>query len=357
MTNNQNLQSPSPSEFPQGNERSSLGRGHRIQYLDLARGFIVLVMPSVHVVMLYSHPAVQQSLLGYILKFLAEGPGAQLFMLLMGASLKFSKTITAQKVVHRTMLLLVGALALNTFKFCIPLKLGMLPHAFLEDFPLSGIRFLLLGDIFHFAAIAYPVTYFISRLNHYRLWAIGLAFTVMISAPYCWDIKTGNKIINLVLSYFTGGPPYVFFPVFPWLVYPLTGLAMARWLQSGKFITIGMAIISFSLVLPATTEFTSHYRTLPADTLFHTGIVLIWLALFHLLSKKIKSNIIFRILMFCSRNISSIYIIQWLLICWFFFIPGYLKLSLWPTLAWMMAITTTTLLLTHLLTKSKTHHS
>ena len=46
-----------------------------------------------------------------------------------------------------------------------------------------------------------------------------------------------------------------------------------------------------------------------------------------------------------------------LLICWFFFIPGYLKLSLWPTLAWMMAITTTTLLLTHLLTKSKTHHS
>ena len=65
----------------------------RIQSLDLARGFTVLFMPSVHVVMLYSQPQVQQSLLGDILAFIAEGPGAQLFMLLMGVSFTFSSRI------------------------------------------------------------------------------------------------------------------------------------------------------------------------------------------------------------------------------------------------------------------------
>lgn len=55
--------------------------------LDVARGFIVFIMPAVHSVLLYSSPQVQSGWLGAILGFLAEGPGAQLFMLLMGLSL------------------------------------------------------------------------------------------------------------------------------------------------------------------------------------------------------------------------------------------------------------------------------
>jgi len=51
---------------------------------SLARGFIVFVMPAVHSVMLYSSEEVKQGWLGSILGFLAEGPGAQLFMFLMG---------------------------------------------------------------------------------------------------------------------------------------------------------------------------------------------------------------------------------------------------------------------------------
>lgn len=326
----------------------------RVKYLDLAKGFIVFIMPSVHVVLLCSESAIQQSLLGDILKFLAEGPGAQLFMFIMGTSIKLSKTITTKKVLHRTIFLFLGGFGLNLFKFCIPMQLEILPAAFLQDFPLTETQFLVMGDIFHFAAIVYPVTYFISRLKFYPLWAFLISILIALISPYLWDRQAGISMVDAIWVYFTGGPPYVFFPVFPWLVYPLIGVAMADMLQEGKFAGIGFAVVIVSLGLPATTELTTHYRTWPADTLFHIGIVLLWLSLFKYLSNKIKPNFFFGVLTFCSRNITVIYLIQWVLICWLMCFTGYLRLPFWPTIIWMINATLATLILTYFLTKSKT---
>lgn len=328
----------------------------RLVHLDLARGFIILIMPSVHVVMLYSQPSVQQSVLGDTLRILAEGPGAQLFMFIMGATFVLSRNSTPKKVWQRTILLATGAFALNLFKFVIPLKLELLPASFLLDFPLSETQFIFMGDIFHFAALAYPLTYIISRLKHAAIWAGVIGLTVMILAPHLWDVRTGNKGIDLVLSYFTGGPPYVFFPVFPWLVYPMIGVAFSRILDNKLLATLGMLMLVISLGLPATIERTTHYRTMPADTLFHLSIVLLWVSLFRYYLKKIKRNFFFRLLIFCSRNISLIYLIQWMTIFWLFNIPGYLQLSIWPSLGWMSVITIATLGLTWLLKKSSPHN-
>lgn len=329
----------------------------RIIYLDLARGFIVLVMPAVHVVMLYSQPPVQQSLLGDTLRFLAEGPGAQLFMFIMGASLGLSKSITPKKVWQRTIVLVTGAYALNLFKFIIPLKLELLPASFLLDFPLSETEFFVMGDIFHFAAIAYPLTYLVSQLKHYAICAVLISFVVMLVAPLIWDCRTGHPGLDQLLLYLTGGPPDVFFPVFPWLVFPMMGLALSQLLDNKNLTILGLTALVISLGLPATTEITTHYRTMPADTLFHFSIVLLWLSLFRYYHQKIKPNFVFRLLNFCSRNISLIYIIQWLFIFWSFTIPGYLQLSLWPSIGWIFSITIATLVLTWLLTQSPTRNS
>lgn len=316
----------------------------RILFLDYARGFTVLIMPSVHVVMLYSNLEVQQSLLRVILQFLAEGPGAQLFMLIMGVSFTLSKKITGQQVFQRTILLFIGGLALNFFKFVIPLELELLPNQLLRDYPLTETQFLLMGDIFHFAAFAYPLTYLISRLKYYRTTALLLATAIMLLSPLVWDVKTGNIFVDQLLVYYNGEPPLAFFPVFPWLVYPLVGLAIGQSIQSGKLGIIGAIVTIGSLLFPATTNYVSHYRTPAADTLFHLGIVLLWLALFNWLSQKLKDNFVFSLLSFCSKQISFIYITQWLLIFWCIPIAGYQSLDLIHTFYWMIAITATTLL-------------
>lgn len=346
---------------------------HRIMSFDLARGFTVLCMPMIHVVMLYSTIPVQQSLLGDILGYIAEGPGAQLFMLLMGLSFTFSKRITKEYVFKRAFYLLIAAYLLSFFKFVVPLGLGLMPQNLLTELQLQSdfntVKFfLLIGDILHFAAIAYLILFFITRTRYYPYIALVLAIAIMLVSPYVWDVKTEIVFVDQLITLFNGHPPQAFFPVFPWLVYPLCGLTLGYLLKHNnetyllkKTGIIGIAIMIISFCFPATTiqtQWLPFYRTEPADTLFHLGFVLMWLGLFHLLSKKIPGNPIFRLLTFCSRHITTIYIIQWILICWSMCFTGYMQLPFWPSIIWMIDLTLATLVLTWLLKRSstKTHN-
>ena len=114
-------------------------------------------------------------------------------------------------------------------------------------------------------------------------------------------------------------------------------------------------MILISLLFPATKEtkeWLPFYRTRPADTIFHLGFVFTWLAIFHWLSRKIPANHYFSLLNFCSKNITSIYIIQWVLICWCMAYTGYLTLDFLQTFCWMAGITIVTLLLSALLKRA-----
>lgn len=345
----------------------------RIISFDLARGFTVLCMPMVHVVMLYSKPEVQQSLLGDILGFIAEGPGAELFMLLMGVSFIFSKRVTKRYVLQRTFQILAAAYILNFLKFIIPLGLGIMPENLLDELKLGNDLdalnfFLFINDILHFAAIAYLLLYFITRLKHYPYWSLLITIILIFLSPYLWDYRTGITAIDYLIIAFNGHPPQTFFPVFPWLVYPLIGLTLGYLLKHNnhnymikKTGIFGLAIILISFCFPATDTLhpTTHlpsYRTDPADTIFHIGFVLVWLSIFHCLHRKVPSNIIFNLLTFCSKQITTIYIIQWILICWCMAITGYLQLDMTYTCIWMICITLTTLILTFFLKRSHTSH-
>ncbi len=342
-------------------------KGERIKSLDLARGFTVFIMPAAHVLLLYGKPEVHQTFLADLFRFLAEGPGAQLFMLLMGVSMTFSKRIIRRYVFKRTLLLLSAAYLLNFFKFIVPLGLGILPENLLAEFQLTNDLaavnfFLFMGDILHFAAIACLLLYFITRLKHYAIWAFILAIAIMILSPYLWDVKTGFVFVDSVILLFNGHPPQTFFPVFPWMVYPFTGLTIG-WLLKHynqnyllrKAGLSGVGLVIISCVFPSTTTMTdypSFYRTQPADTLFHLGFVLVWLSTIHWVSRKVKENYFFRLLRFCSKQITTIYIIQWILICWCMAVTGYMQLNMISSVGWMVFVTVITLLLTYAITRS-----
>lgn len=333
----------------------------RIQSFDLARGFTVLCMPMIHIVMLYSSIPVQQSLLGDILGFIAEGPGAQLFMLLMGVSFTFSKRISKKYVLQRAFYLLIAAYGLNFLKFIVPLGLGLMPDNLLTELELKKDFkafkfFFFIGDILHFAAIAYLILFFVTRSRHYPYISLLLAIAITFLSPYIWDMQTGITTIDQVLVLFNGHPPQTFFPVFPWMAYPLTGLILGYLLKRNdpayiikKSVVVGIAFIIISCTFPSTTtitEWLSFYRTEPADTIFHLGFVFVWLGMFHWLRKKVKSNPVFTLLTFCSKNITLIYITQWILICWCMSFTGYLQLTLIQSVIWMTSIAIITLGLT-----------
>lgn len=337
---------------------------NRIQSLDLARGFTVLIMPMIHVVMLYSTTDVHKSLLGDILAFIAEGPGAQLFMLLMGVGIVFSKRNNNRYIVQRTFYLLMAAYALNTFKFLIPLFFGWLPANLLLELQVAGIQpsasfFLLMGDILHFAAFAFPVCCLLHKTKHYPIIALVLAAGITIISPSVWDIKTGCNMLDRILILFNGHPPQTFFPVFPWLVYPLMGLTLGFLLKHYPVIAImkkagwtGLVAMIIACLFPPTSvqqDWLPFYRTAPADTFFHAGFVCVWIALIHWISRKVKDNLFFDLLTFCSKNITAIYLIQWILICWGMAIAGYGGLGFAATIFCMSLITIITIYLAKIL--------
>ncbi|MBN8878055.1 MAG: DUF1624 domain-containing protein [Sphingobacteriales bacterium] len=338
--------------------------GGRIQSLDLARGFTVLIMPTIHVVMLYSNPEVQQSLLGNILAFIAEGPGAQLFMLMMGIGIVFSKRNNNRYIIQRALYLLITAYALNAFKFNIPLWLGWLPENLLQELQGTGIQptatfFLFIGDILHFAAIAFPLTCLVAKSTHYPFLAVILVIAVTLLAPFVWDKQTGIPVIDHLIILFNGHPPQTFFPVFPWLAYPLMGITIGFLLKHypvksilKKAGWIGLGVMIITCLFPPTPmqqDWLPFYRTAPADTFFHLGFVCTWIAVAHWISRKVKGNIFFDLLTFCSKHITAIYLIQWILICWGMAIAGYGTLGFTTTFFSMLIITVVTLSLTKLL--------
>ncbi len=339
----------------------------RIISLHLARGFTVMMIAPIHTMMFYSDPGLYTSILGIIFRFIAEGPGAQLFMLLLGVNFAFKESVSFQNVLKRSGSLLIAGYALNFFKFVLPYSAGCLPAGLKADLnfdrTLSPVLYLLsIGDILHFAAIALLMLYFITRFSSWQIVSVFAAAVVCICSPFCWDISAQNTLINYFLQLISGQPPQTFFPVFPWIVYPLAGLTIGWYLKNGKpgafddIRNIGIILIlvaKFTEILYHPDVETSFYRTYPAETIEHLAIVLLTLYCWNWLSEHCKNNQLFRILTWNSRNITLIYIIQWLVIASLLpFIP-YKQLNMSATIGLMLLTTSVTNMLTVLVEKRK----
>lgn len=316
---------------------------NRIKSLDLARGFTVLMIAPIHTVLVYSKMEVRATTLGYVLGFIAEGPGAQLFMLLMGIYVSFQKQLAFKTVCRRAFILLLAGYILNVLKFCLPLLFGWLPPALLNDLQAENCGDLfLIGDILHFAAIALIILHVIEKLPKYNEKAVIACILVCFLSPYLWDLITGNPVIDYGLKLMGGQAPQVFFPLAPWIVYPLVGLTVGYCLVrkdkeivfrilffagSGCIIT-GLLIKTF-LIKSGSSSF---YRTYPGDTMIHLGIVLVWLWVWRQFEMFCKPNLVFKLLEYCSRNITTIYILQWIVIMWLLPFFGYHDLNLFCSL-------------------------
>ncbi len=325
----------------------------RIKSLDLARGFTVLLIAPIHSMLLYSQPAVRFTLVGQLFAFIAEGPGAPLFMVLMGVSFALKPDHRFSDVLKKAALLLLTGYGLNFIKFVLPYEGGWMPAGLQHDLQVPdkrGAWVLLLGvgDILQFAGPALIVLYGVTRFRSYPCIAASLALSVAWMAPLVWDIHSRYPILNYILQLAAGQPPRTFFPVFPWLTYPLAGLTIGHLLRRdgpGCFRFLGawgLALIGISIVfgfvypnLPPTT----FYRTYPVDTAYHLGIVLLALHFWDQIYRCVKLNHFFRILRYSSKHITLIYLIQWIVISLFLPLVGYQTLGTVATASVTLLVT------------------
>lgn len=346
----------------------------RIRSIDWARGATVLFIPAIHAVLLYSRPEVRETSLGAFLGFMAEWPGAQLLMLCMGIGAALSRKGFVHNL-KRAVLLVLGGYLLNVLKFVLPAFVGVLPVKLLGAITTQCARALWelvgIGDILHFAGAATLLLAVVKRLPYYPIVAGLLAVVVVFEAHSFWDLDHAHPVVDYALGLVGGQPPQVFFPLLPWLVYPLVGLAIGKLLTkpystysallfSGGFLYASEA---FLYTTPFHFPVTSFYRTYPDRTLMHLGFVVAWLAVWHGVEglveplkpafvkttageapegrKGHKENRRFRgfnfwividgcflLLEWLSRHITVVYMVQWVVICWALPFVGYQELGM-----------------------------
>lgn len=331
----------------------------RITGLDSARGLTVLLMPAVHTTMLYSQPAVRHSWLGLPLAFFAEGPGAQLFMFILGFSAVLARPKTFKQVCQRGVLLFSAGYLLNLGRMVVPAMMRILPESLLADYVVypghpPALSLLLTGDILQMAGLSYVFVQGIARSARPLPYSAAAYTAVIFLAPFLWGIRPPNVLLDHLTGLAASGDYRAFFPLFPWLCYPLAGLMAGTWyikredMGDGYILKMAAASavllsgigIALSFMTPSVWD-RDFYRAGPGRSLYQTAFVILWLCLSEILASRFSGSGFIRLLSFCSKKITTIYVTQWLVISWGTALAGYHGLDLQGT---VIAIFLTTLI-------------
>ena len=340
----------------------------RIRAFDLARGLAVLFMVLVHVLGHYGNDAAWGSPAGQALIFLGGPTAAPVFMFLMGASLAFSRRSTPRAIAARGLWLLGLAYTLNVLRGVLPASLGLATGYVTEAqiAPYTPAALMTLVDIHQMAGLALLVLSGLTWLAAaarvpLAVLGLGVAVVVGLVSPLLWGTMSGRPAVDLGLALLWGADWNVFFPLFPWLVYPLVGFAYGRLAAARsdprRFVrrvgvlgvAIGLAGLALGSVTQPVVTVEDYWRQGPSVLLSILGLVLTWLALADLVADRLGNARAGRVLYGWSRRVTSMYCIHWILIGWGVGLVGHRLLDLPAVLAAMLVVLVATDRLTVLL--------
>jgi uncharacterized membrane protein len=317
----------------------------RIRAFDLARGVAIVYMVTVHVLGHYGNEASWASPFAQGLILLGGSIGAPVFMFLMGASLAFSSRSSATAIARRGVWLLSLAYTLNLLRGVLPASLGLGTGVVTaaDIAPYTPLTLLTLVDIHQMAGLALLVIAGLvaTRIVEpaLRLILVGLAVVVALVSPGLWGTTTGGPL-DAFLALLWGADWNVFFPLFPWIVYPLVGLAYGRTLvarpERRRFIR-GMGVVGIGIfVAGVVLTFFAHpaigvdayWRQRPGIVLMILGVILAWMAATDILVARVRPNRVFDQLYSWSGRVTAMYCIHWILLGWGVGLVGHRELEL-----------------------------
>jgi uncharacterized membrane protein len=324
----------------------------RILEIDFGRGLAVFLMMIVHTLWMYGDTATQSnSWLGITIHIMGKGTAA--FLVAMGISVIISKPQTLYVSLKRSVFLLLLAYWMNFLKFIVPIEVfGSMPENFIAAYGLTSpltfpqLRYIFLtGDILQMAAISFFIISLLKLLINNKFIYLAIAFFITLSSKFVSGYQPGIAGLDYVAKLFFSDHYQVYFPVFPWMSFILFGMFLGQIMQEHKedkkymFAKLPM-IAAISLVIGGglcALDFEYHFGNFfhlgPGGVLYLLGInsALLWGV--HKIVQSGYTSLFTRFLYFCSKHVTSLYIIQWTIICWGMGILGYQQLGTWQVIA------------------------
>ncbi|MCO7224560.1 heparan-alpha-glucosaminide N-acetyltransferase domain-containing protein [Pleionea sp. CnH1-48] len=316
------------------NETSN--RPERLLVMDLGRGFAVICMILIHTLWMHADVATQtQSTLGTVIHFIGKGTAA--FLIFMGLSFVISRNQTFAGIVKRGFIILMAGYFMNFLKFIVPIAIfGTMPEEFIAAYgwksPLTSAQYLYLlktGDILQIAGIALIIMAFIRHFVQQKWLVLGLALSIAFLSREVSGLRPGIEGLDYIFDLFFSDKFNVYFPVFPWMSCILIGMFFGMWYKETNYdqeLLIKRMLIG-GLLLVGTGgglmmynydyHFNNFFHLGPGGALYLSGINLVLYFLIHHSVKFVRAdNAVFRFLTYCSKRVTSMYVIQWTLVCW-----------------------------------------
>jgi hypothetical protein len=326
----------------------------RMPYFDHVRGILVALMIMCHTVIVYGTDRVVESPLGiFLAKIMGTWPGAPVFMILMGIFFVYPNAKPASVRIARGVKLFLLGLVLNCLRLVFPYLIAKLvnPDALLNfhyltpnsDFPVLWQLFYFM-DILTFAGLAFILLALFELVLKKDWHLVVLGLLVAWAAPALWGTgRDWGAFYTLVQPFWGNALTHglesdTSFPVFPWLVYPIVGVMIGRaFVRGNAFGAVLKKMLFAALLLGAaggliillskTDQFGDFYRMYPGGTFLCIAVDLLWIGMFMLFTKFGVFQKTLDYLIFWSKNITLIYLVQWVMIGFGIVFLGYRQLD------------------------------
>jgi len=295
----------------------------RLDVFDVIKGVAVLLMIQVHITELITTEGIFESMFGTVSLFLGAAPVAPAFMFVLGYFLARSKKTTKAMIKRGFMTLCMG------FVLNFALNFNLIISVFFGRFETHLWPYLLGVDILHFAGLAIMVVALFKHLfNKNILLFVLIALLSAFLGQYLKFYNTENVVLKYLFSFVYGASWWSYFPLFPWLAYPLAGVVFYK-LQENKTLIAYLPKriqITSIIVLLTVLFFTLGFSVKISSHLplyYHHGLIyFLWTMAFIIVYTYVLTKIekytggtqLFVFLKWTGRNVTLIYFIQWIII-------------------------------------------
>ena len=334
-------------------DRSGTTGFQRNGVADLLKGIAVILMIQVHILEQFSTVEFYDSLAGKVSLFLGGPFCAPVFMAVMGYFLAGSSRKTSY-FIRRGLLLFAGGILLNAGR-----SANLAFHLAREEFSLNLPDYLFGADILTLAGMSILIIPLLRMIFRKTWWPWFLAsLAVAVVSSFLPDLYFPGSSVSYPLAFLGGTAPWSYFPLLPWFSYILLGYAF-RQLPEKLLNPVRAALMGNRFLLPlliaviATVPYASNITCDLQGKYYHHGLFFfLWMILFLAAwvgvtlraEKNTGDNAAMRFIKWTGRNVTVIYVIQWLII-------GNLATEFYKTqgpafsLLWFLLITLTSFLL------------
>ena len=314
---------------------------------DYAKTLAIFFMVIIHVIEELSHVEFEALPTGFWENFIQFGAGplaAPVFVFAMGIGIVYSRNNEPIQLFKRGLKLLIVALCLNICRDVIPrlivcLISGSAPEWEVFRYQLFNI------DILHFAGLAFMLTALLKKLKVPVLALVPIGILMQILGNELSLVFAPTDLAEILLSYiFDTGGDLACFPLLTWYVSLAVGILAGTIIKENSHRLNRMYSIGFwgGAVLLIGFIFGCHYYEVDirlfhalyedafyGQTFFHflynTLVIVIEISLIHLITRKQTRDLPF--VKFCGSNLTTIYVIQWMIVGWMTSFQDYLNID------------------------------